>query len=219
MTWRTAMNVRSSRFFRALTAIAAMALSSALHAQSAKTQAQTHAEPLGDFENHGDIGTALHSGSARFDAATRTYVVTGSGENMWFGRDDFHFVWKKVSGDVAISADIAFEGSTGDNHRKAVLMIRQSLDGNSPAVDVARHGDGLTSLQFRLKQGGDDHEIQSNVPAPERVRLEKRGDFFYAFVAGKDGKLHPSGASIKLPLSGEYYVGIGVCAHDKNATE
>jgi TolB protein len=213
------MNVRSSRVFPALTLIAALALFSALHDRSIEAQAQTRIEPLGVFDSHGDVGTVLHAGAARYDAAAGTYTVTGSGENMWFGTDDFHFVWKKVSGDVAISADIAFEGTQGNNHRKAVLMIRQSLDGNSPAVDVARHGDGLTSLQFRLTPGEDDHEVQSNLVAPERVRLEKRGDFFYAFVAGKDGKLHPSGASIKLPLSGEFYVGIGVCAHDKNATE
>jgi hypothetical protein len=137
---------------------------------------------------------------------------------MWFGKDEFHFVWKKVSGDVAISADIAFQDTVGDNHRKAVLMIRQSLDGSSPAVDVARHGDGLTSLQFRLVPGGDDHEVQTNIVAPQRVRLEKRGDFFYAFVGGKDGVMHPSGASIKLPLSGEFYVGLGVCAHEKDAS-
>ncbi|MGA2252546.1 TolB family protein [Terracidiphilus sp.] len=213
------MNVRTSRAFPALTAIAALALFSALHARAAEAQAQTRIEPLGVFDGHGDIGTVLHAGTARYDAAAGTYTVTGSGENMWFGTDDFHFVWKKVSGDVAISADITFEGSQGNNHRKAVLMIRQSLDGNSPAVDVARHGDGLTSLQFRLTPGEDDHEVQSNLTAPVRVRLEKRGDFFYAFVTGKDGKLHPSGASIKLPLSGEFYVGIGVCAHDKDATQ
>jgi hypothetical protein len=213
------MNLRSSRVFPTLTLIAALALFSALHTRAAETQAQARIEPLGVFDGHGDVGTVLHAGAAHYDAAAETYTVTGSGENMWFGTDDFHFVWKKVSGDVAISADIAFEGTQGNNHRKAVLMIRQSLDGNSPAVDVARHGDGLTSLQFRLAPGEDDHEVQSNAVAPERVRLEKRGDFFYAFVAGKDGKLHPSGASIKLPLSGEFYVGIGVCAHDKNATE
>jgi TolB protein len=211
------MNVRTNQVFPTLTALAVLAAFPAFHVQLA--HAQTVPAPLGDFESHGDVGTVLHAGSARFDTATGTYTVTGSGENMWFGRDDFHFVWKKVSGDITISADIAFEGTQGDNHRKAVLMIRQSLDGNSPAVDLARHGDGLTSLQFRLAPGEDDHEVQSNVSAPERVRLEKRGDFFYAFVAGKDGKLHPSGASIKLPLNGEFYVGIGVCAHDKNATQ
>ena len=180
---------------------------------------QTHPAPLGVFEDHGDIGTVLHAGAAKYDAATGSYTVTGSGENMWFGSDDFHFVWKKVSGDVAISADLAFVGDRGNNHRKAVLMIRQSLDGNSASVDIARHGDGLTSLQFRAVAGADTHEVQSNVIAPRRVRLEKRGDFFYAFVAGKDGKLSPAGASTKLTLNGDFYVGIGVSAHDKDATE
>jgi len=178
--------------------------------------AQTHQSPLGLFEDHGDVGTVLHAGSASYDSASGAYTVTGSGDNMWFGIDDFHFVWKKVSGDVAISADIAFVGDKGNNHRKAVLMIRQTLDGQSPAVDIARHGDGLTSLQFRDTVGADAREVQSNVSAPRRVRLEKRGDSFYAFVSGKDGQLQPSGASTKLALNGSFYVGIGVSAHDKD---
>jgi hypothetical protein len=178
--------------------------------------AQTH--PLGLFEDHADVGTVLHPGSATYDTASGAYTLTGSGENMWFGVDDFQFAWKKMSGDVAISADIAFQGAGGNEHRKAVLMIRQSLDGNSPAVDIARHGVGLTSLQFRLASGADDHEIQSYVNGPTRLRLEKRGDSFYAFVTGPDGKFQPAGASIKLPLNGDFYVGIGVCAHDKDAT-
>src|ERR1700739_813641 len=174
---------------------------------------------VGTFEGHQDVGTVLHPGSTSYDAAKQSYTVTGSGENMWFGMDDFQFAWKKMSGDVAISADIAFVGEKGNNHRKAVLMIRQTLDGNSPSVDIARHGDGLTSLQFRDSSGADDHEVQSNVVVPKRVRLEKRGDYFYAFVSGSDGKLEPAGASTKLVLSGPFYVGIGVSAHDKDATE
>lgn len=192
----------------------------ALIAQSRpEPMGQGHPEPLGIFEDHGDVGTVLNTGSARYDSARQTYTITGSGENMWFGVDDFQFVWKKVSGDVAISADIAFVGDKGNNHRKAVLMIRQSLDGNSPAVDIARHGDGLTSLQFRTAAGADDHEVQSNVSGPQRVRLEKRGDSFYAFVSGKDGHLQPAGASTKLALTEPFYIGIGVSAHDKDATE
>ena len=208
------MNNRNRRWFPALIGMGMLAL-----AASPALFAQTHPAPLGAFEGHGDVGTVLHAGSAKYDAASGTYTVTGSGENMWFGTDDFQFVWKKVQGDVAISSNIAFMGDKGNNHRKAVLMIRQSLDGNSASVDVARHGDGLTSLQFRAAAGDNTHEVQSNVVAPTRVRLEKRGDFFYAFVAGKDGKLQPAGASTKLALNGEFYVGIGVSAHDKDATE
>jgi hypothetical protein len=174
---------------------------------------------LGIFQGEGDVGTVQHPGSAQYDAARGTYTVTGGGQDMWAGEDDFHFVWTKLSGDVALTADIAFVGDRGHKHRKAVLMIRQSLDGASKAVDVARHGDGLTSLQFRAADGAPDHEIQSNVSAPQTVRIEKRGDLVYAFVSGSDGKLHPSGASVKFPITGPFYIGIGVCAHDKDATE
>lgn len=181
--------------------------------------AEGQAGGVGIFEGHQDVGKVLHPGSTSFDAAKQSYTVIGSGENMWFGMDHFQFAWKKMSGNVAISADITFVGDKGNNHRKAVLMIRQSLDGNAPAVDIARHGDGLTSLQFRDAAGADDHEVQSNVAGPRRVRLEKRGDYFFAFVSGANGKLDPAGASTKLVLDGTFYVGIGVSSHDKDATE
>ncbi len=184
-------------------------------------RAQTQAEPMtrGMFTDHQDVGTVLHPGSAVYDTATRSYTISGSGENMWFGMDDFQFAWKKVSGDVALTADIAFAGMGGNPHRKAVLMIRQSLDGDSAAVDLAVHGVGLTSLQFRDAAGATMHEVEANVSAPKRVRIEKRGDFFYAFVPGPDGKLHPAGASTKVRMTGDFFIGIGVCAHDKDVVE
>ena len=132
-----------------------------------------------------DVGTVLHPGSASYDAAKQSYTVTASGENMWFGMDDFQFAWKKMTGDVAISADITFVGEKGNPHRKAVLMIRQSLDGDSPAVDIARHGEGLTSLQFRDSAGADDREVQSNVSGPKRVRLGEARRLFLRVRLGR----------------------------------
>jgi TolB protein len=175
--------------------------------------------PHGIFTDHQDVGTVLHPGSVQYDTDNHTYTISGSGENMWFGMDDFHFVWKKVSGDVALTADIAFIGTGGNPHRKAVLMIRQTLDGNSPSVDVAVHGVGLTSLQFRDTAGVNTREVESNISAPKTVRIEKRGDFFYAFVSNSAGKLQPTGASTKLALTGDFYIGIGVCSHDKDVVE
>lgn len=139
---------------------------------------------------------------------------------MWLASDAFQFAWKQVSGDIALTANIAFLQTGGNPHRKAVLMIRQSLDADSPYADVALHGEGLTALQYRDSKGSTTHEIQSNISAPHRLRIEKRGDFIYVFVASAaDEPLRPSGASIKLPLQGPFYVGIGVCAHDKDAVE
>src|SRR5437899_166545 len=44
----------------------------------------THSAELGLFENQADIGNPSKAGSAVFDAATGSYLVSGGGENMWF---------------------------------------------------------------------------------------------------------------------------------------
>lgn len=178
------------------------------------------AEPdLGLFERHADVGTVLHPGSVAFDPAARTYTVTGSGENMWFAKDAFHFVWKAWDGDVSLAADIQFRGGGTDRHRKACLMIRQSPDADAAYVDVAVHGDGLTSLQFRDAKGVNTHEVQANVTVPVRAQLVRRGDYAVLYLAGKGEALKFSGCAVRLPLGGPVLVGLGVCAHNKDVSE
>ena len=181
---------------------------------------ENRAAPLGVFESSGDVGTVLHPGSVDYDAAKGTYTIAGSGENMWFARDAYHFVWKKMSGDVALSADIAFVGGGGNAHRKAVLVIRQSLDEDSVYADIARHGNGMTALQFRTAKGGVTNEVESPDWGPAHLRIEKHGDFVTMWLAGKSGdELKISGATPRIELHEPFYVGIGVCSHDKDVVE
>ena len=173
---------------------------------------------VGIFENHGDVGTVLHEGSVDYAAAQKTYTISGSGENMWSTTDAFQFVWKKVSGDVSLSSDISFLTKTGNEHKKAVLILRQSLDADSVYADVALHASGLTSLQFRDEKGAVTREVQSNLSAPKRLRIVRRGEYVYMEL-GSAGALQPAGGWLKIPLSGEIYVGLGVCSHDKDVVE
>ncbi len=46
--------------------------------------AQTAPSVTGQFEDHADVGTVLHPGSLKYDPVTRSYVISGSGENMWY---------------------------------------------------------------------------------------------------------------------------------------
>ena len=174
---------------------------------------------LGAFEEHSDVGTPKRAGEARYDPAGGRYSVSGGGYNMWFAKDAFQFVWKKMSGDVALAADIAFAGPGGDPHRKACLMIRQSMDEDSAYADAALHGSGLTSLQYREVKGAPTREIQSNVSAPARLRLEKRGKYVWMSLARPGGELAPAGGSFRLELKDPFYVGLAVCAHDDAALE
>jgi hypothetical protein len=173
----------------------------------------------GIFEGNGDVGAVLHPGSVSYDSAAKSYTVSGSGENMWFAKDELHFVWKKVSGDVSLTASVEIVSQGGDPHRKAVLMIRQSLEPGSAYASAALHGDGLTSLQFRQTSGGLTHEVQSNISAPKRLRITRRGNYAYMHVGADGEPLRFAGGSARLDLQEPFYVGIGVCAHNKERVE
>jgi TolB protein len=185
--------------------------------ESSSLQAQPVAGTIGIFEGHGDIGAVKNPGSIAYDAQ-RSYTVAGSGMNMWATRDAFHYAWKKASGDIALTADIAFLGTGTEPHRKACLIIRQSLDADSAYVDAALHGDGLTSLQFRAARGAATHEVQANASAPKRLRLEKRGKYARMYLSS-GGEIGFSGAATRISFEEPYYVGIGVCSHNDNVTE
>ena len=139
-------------------------------------------ESLGLFESHADVGVVLHPGSVRYDDVKKTYTVTASGENMWFAKDAFHYVWKKASGDLSLSADVSFLGKGVDPHRKACLIFRQTLDADSVYADVALHGDGLVSLQFREAKGGET-----------RSAVKRRSAQAHADRKAREVHLHVSG--------------------------
>ena len=174
---------------------------------------------LGIFEKHSDIGDVRKSGHVKYDASQQSYLIAGGGENMWFNSDAFHFLWKQASGDISLAADIRWTGTGGNPHRKACLLIRQSLEPDSPYADAVIHGDGLTSLQYRQARNGPTREIQSNVTAPLRIRIEKESDYVFMSVSHENETLHSAGGSFKIKFSEPFYIGLGVCAHDNSVLE
>lgn len=173
---------------------------------------------LGVFEASVDVGKVEKPGSAQFDPATGEYRVIGDGENMWKETDAFHFVYRQLSGDVVLTANVKLLDEGGNAHRKAGLIVRQSLDADAPYVDVMAHGDGLIALQDREAKGAITRDLKSNLKAPATVRLERRGDEFTAWAAPIGGdKFQPIG-TVTVKLDDPVYVGLAVCAHDPKAS-
>ena len=172
----------------------------------------------GVFEGNADVGRVDRPGSAEFDAGKGEYRVTGSGENVWGRADAFHFLHRKTTGNVSLAFDVRFVGEGKNAHRKACGMVRQSLEADSPYADVAVHGDGLISLQFRREKGGVTEELKSPVNGPAAVRLVREANAFTLFVAPRTGpevKVGPVRVALKDPV----YTGLAVCSHDAAVSE
>ncbi|MBA2354368.1 MAG: TolB family protein [Acidobacteria bacterium] len=184
-----------------------------------RLSAQSAAAAVGIFEGHGDVGKVLHPGSVLFDAATGTYRMRASGHNMWANDDAFHMAWQKISGDATITADIRWDTTGGNPHKKAVLIMRQSLDADAAYADAAAHGDGTFSLQGRATAGAPTHEVQANAPRPTRLQLRKIGDYLHMSYGVEGQPLQLSGGSLRVPLQGPFYIGIGLTAHDPAVVE
>jgi hypothetical protein len=170
------------------------------------------------FVSEGDIGVTPKAGSMQYDAGAGDYRVTGGGANIWGTADAFHFVWKRLSGDFTLTADVHFLGSGTVAHRKAILIARQDLTPGSAYADVALHGDGLASLQYRPSAGAQTLEIRSTLNGPTHLRLERAGNRFTIRV-GKPGAELVSSGPQTVELTDPIYVGIGVSSHDANILE
>jgi TolB protein len=168
---------------------------------------------LGIFTNAGSVGQTPPGCKAQYDAAKGEYRITGGGANMWGAADAFYFVWKKVTGDVALTADIQWVGTSAAEHRKAVLILRQSLDPSSPYADAVSHGNGLTSLQFRGASNEQTYQIVAAEDGPSRLRIAKKGSRFTMYFGKPGEELKASGPVEFVTLQEPFYVGVGVCSH------
>ncbi len=176
-------------------------------------------QPVGIFMGSQDIGAGAKAGSAAYVPAGRKYIVSGAGRNVWADRDEFRYVYKKITGDFILYARAGFaEGTGAEPHRKIGWMVRQGLAENSPQVSAVTHGDGLTALQFRKASGALTEEIRSKIARADVVQLERKGNTYTMRVA-RFGQPFATEQVTAPGLGNEVYVGLMVCSHRADAVE
>jgi TolB protein len=168
---------------------------------------------LGIFTNQGSVGQTPPGSTAHYDASKGEYRITGGGANVWGTSDAFYFVWKKASGDMTLTADVQWVGTSTTEHRKALLMVRQSLDPGSAYADAVSHGNGLTSLQFRGAANEQTYQVMTQIEGTVRLRLERKGSRFTMYAGKPNEELKIVGPIEYVGLQDPVYVGLGVCSH------
>lgn len=186
---------------------------------------QTYAaeQGLGIFEQNSDVGQLDLESKVSYDPNTKQYTITAAGEDMWGNTDAFHFVWKKLSGDMTLTADVHLLGKSTNTYRKAGLMVRQSLDTNSAYADAVIHGRGLTCLQYRPAADANTADQCKRIPLkkakkPVTIKLQRQGNTFTSYIIVKDEAPKLLGTEI-VTLKDPVYVGLLVCSHEKELHE
>ena len=174
---------------------------------------------FGAFTTAGDVGAPAIAGSTAFDAATGQYRITGSGANMWAKNDQFQYVWREMTGNFTVTATVRFLGQ-GAPHRKAGIVVRQSLAADATYADVVAHGDGMPALQWRSRKGEDTNtfNLPFDAPGTYTLKLVRTGVRVYMYV-GKNGAAPKEIVHTEVSFQGPVLVGLGVCSHDDKASD
>jgi TolB protein len=175
-------------------------------------------DPLGQFDGSGDVGAPKIAGSATYNAVSQEYRLAAGGANMWGARDEFHFVWKRMTGDFILQARVEFVGKGVNAHRKAGWIVRATQDADAPYVDAVVHGDGLTSLQFRRTKGANTEERPAPIKGADVIQLERQGNT-YTLSAAKFGDPFATSEVSDVALGDSVYVGLALCSHEVDVME
>ena len=178
---------------------------------------------VGVFQSSADIGNPKNPGTAQYNSADQVYSMKGSGYNIWFARDEFHYLYNTIKGDFILTANFKFEGKGTDPHRKTGWMLRASTDEKSIHISAVLHGDGLTVLQWRDFDGAEMKDPEDEIFATgsnyEILQLERSGRVIFMRAAHMGEPLQTIGSYEMVNLPDEILAGPFVCSHNVDVTE
>ncbi len=177
----------------------------------------------GQFQYSTDVGNPLQKGSSHYNSTEQFYTLRGGGYNIWFERDEFHFLFDKIKGDFILTANFKLEGEGIDPHRKTGWMLRSSTDEDSPHISSVLHGDGLTVMQWRDYAGGEmkdpENEIFAEGSDYEIIQIERSGKTIIMRAAQQGKPLETIGSHEMINLPDEVLAGLYICSHNPDVVE
>lgn len=181
-----------------------------------------YGQPAGIFSKSGNIGNPAIKGSSLYNPSDQSYTLKGSGYNIWFARDEFHFLYNEIKGDFIMTANFRFNTEGGDPHRKTGWMLRAAENDDSPHISAVLHGDGLTLMQWRDFPGAEMKDPEDQITAKgsgyEIIQIERAGSIIYMRAAIPGKPFEEIGSYEMANLPDELLAGLFVCSHNPETT-
>ncbi len=181
---------------------------------------------LGIFTQSEDIfSSETVAGDAGYDPNTGTYVVIGTGNDIWGAEDNFHFLYIEVSGKVSLKANCQlFVGGGDTEDTKIGPMVRDEIDpSSSHGLSLIRSWGRDFGPQWRDSFAGESGEDQNlNVPGGTvegrqngTIEITRDGTAigFYYYDAAT-GKRVETLVHEVAEMTDPIYVGLAVTSHN-----
>jgi hypothetical protein len=140
--------------------------------------------------------------------------MTAGGADIWGDSDEFHFAWQELSGSGTIVAKVESVENT-DSWAKAGVMIRDTLDADSPHAMVAvTPGGGVWFGHRQTAGGGSDSIGEPGITAPQWVKLERSiGGLVRAYYSTDGTNWTPLGTPEPVIMDTPMYIGLALTSH------
>jgi hypothetical protein len=161
-----------------------------------------------------DIGAPLPAGGQSYDSLTGTWTVTGSGSDIFATSDQFHFVWKDLTGNGSLAARVTSLADTSSN-AKAGVMLRSTTDPGSPEYSaVVTPGSGVKVQLRSVVDGVTDTLARISGAAPTYLEITRSGTTLSASSSsdGSTWTLIP-GSTVTTTLPATVLAGLAVTSH------
>jgi len=145
-----------------------------------------------------------------------TYTITSTGTDIWADKDEFHFAYKETDDAVKIIARVDSLQNTNE-FAKAGVMIRDTLDADSPYVGVFITPENGVRFQYRNEAGAiTEREFVEGVTTPQWVSIERTSGGLIRANYSADGTAWERFSLTQASMTEPVYTGLAVTSHDIN---
>jgi len=171
-------------------------------------------EPTSDGWQNQDINTTGGS-VAEIDGM---WTISADGADVWGTADEFHYVYKELTGDAVIVARVVDNGTGSNAWAKGGVMVRQSTEAGSTHALMAITGSegGGGAFQWRPVADGDSssaHDTAAGMAPGYWVKIERVGnDFGGSYSADGITWIQQGDAQI-IEMADPVLIGLFVTSH------
>ncbi|GGB10035.1 discoidin domain-containing protein [Puia dinghuensis] len=165
-----------------------------------------------------DVGSVGVAGQACYDGAS--FTLQGSGADIGGTADAFRFAYVSLTGNDYFIARVVTQDAT-DANNKAGIMVRSTLNANSPNAFVGITSSSGAFFQTRSTFGGNTTSTASSgaPAAPYWVKLVKSGTNYSGFISPDGLTWTQVGATADLGFgagTSNVYAGLAITSHDNS---